>query len=194
MSKYYPFSVALLSCAVAPFLLGAAAQTEPTYGENVYVNCQYRFAAHFPSQPMTRDITHTNGGRSVPARQFYMQQGADSFSVIIADFSNGPAVDAQIIENAAVPIRLRGEVRFQFAEDYDPGIPGRQLNIYESNGRQHRASVYMWDHRLYITEANAMPGDFFALQFEQSITVLDANGTDLDKNGNAPSRQYNCAR
>jgi hypothetical protein len=194
MSKDHPLSVALLSCAVAAFLLGAAVPSEPTYGEDVYVNCQYRFAAHFPNEPMTRDITHSNGGRSVPARQFYMQQGADSFSVTIADFSNGPAVDAQIVENAAVPIRRRGEVRFQFAEDYDPGIPGRQLNIYESNGRQHRASVYMWDHRLYITEANASPGDFSALQFEQSITVLDANGTDLDKNGNAPSRQYNCGR
>lgn len=191
MFKHHRISLALLSCAVASLLLGAAAQRDEVYGD-VYANCQSRFAAHFPNEPMARDITHMNGGRSVPARQFYLQQGADSFSVIVADFSNGPAVDAQIVENAAVPIRQRGEVRFQFAEDYDPGIPGRQINIFESNGRQHRASVYMWDHRLYITEANASPGDFFALQFEQSITVLDANGTDLDGNGNQPSRQYNC--
>ena len=194
MSNHGPFSFALLACAAAPFLLGAAAQRDATYGENVYVSCEYRFAAIFPREPMIRDITHMNGVRSVPARQFYTQQGADTFSVIIADFSNGPAVDQQIVENAAVPIRRRGEVRFQFAEDYDPGIPGRQLNIYESNGRQHRASVYMWDHRLYITEANAAPGDFFALQFEQSISVIDANGTDLDKNVGTPSRQYNCTR
>jgi hypothetical protein len=194
MSKHHRISVALLSSAVASLFLGAAAQRDDIYGENVYVSCQYRFAALFPSQPMIRDITHMNGGRSVPARQFYAQQGADSFSVIIADFSNGPAVDAQIVENAAVPIRGRGEVRFQFAEDYDPGIPGRQLNIYESGGRQHRASVYMWDHRLYITEANASPGDFLALQFEQSISIIDANGTDLDKNVGTPSRQYSCPR
>lgn len=194
MSRHHRISVALLSCAVASVFLGAAAQRDDVYGENVYVNCQYRFAALFPNQPMVRDITHMNGGRSVPARQFYTQQGADTFSVIIADFSNGPAVDAQIVENAAVPIRQRGEVRFQFAENYDPGIPGRQLNIYEPNGRQHRASVYMWDHRLYITEANASPGDFSALQFEQSISVIDAGGTDLDKNGSQPSRQYNCPR
>ena len=193
MSKYHAISAALL-CTVGSLFLGAAAQRDDVYGENVYVSCQYRFAALFPSQPMVRDITHTNGTRSVPARQFYTQQGADSFSIIIADFSNGPAVDAQIVENAAVPIRRRGEVRFQFAEDYDPGIPGRQMNIYESNGRQHRASVYMWDHRLYTTEANASPGDFFALQFEQSISVINADGTDLDKNGNQPSRQYNCQR
>jgi len=194
MSKYHRISVALLSCAVASSFLGAAAQRDEVYGENVYVNCQYRFAALFPSQPMTRDVTHMNGTRSVPARQFYTQQGNDTFSITVADFSSGPAVDAQAVENAAVPIRRRGEVRFQFAENYDPGIPGRQLNIYESNGRQHRASVYMWDHRLYITEANASPGDFSALQFEQSISIIDGSGTDLDKNGGQPSRQYNCPR
>lgn len=187
MAKYHRIALVLL----AGLSLGAAAQRDEIYGD-LYANCQYRFAAHFPSDPMFRDITHVNGKRSVPARQFYLQQGDASFSVTVADFSNGPAVDVQIVENAAVPIRERGEVRIQFAEDYDPGIPGRQMNIFEANGRQHRASIYMWNHRLYITEVNATPGDFFALQFEQSITVLDENGTDLDANGNQPSRQYVC--
>jgi len=193
MSKFYPLCAALLSAAVAPLLQGAGVEKEAPVGENVYVNCQYRFAAIFPSEPMIRDITHTNGTQTVPARQFYTQQGMDSFSVIIADFSKGPAADDRIVENAAVPIRRRGEVRFQFSETYDPGIPGRQLNIYEPNGRQHRASVYMANNRLYITEANAMPGDFAALQFEQSISLIDATGTDLDQNVGTTSRQYDCS-
>ena len=197
MSKFHPLRAILLSCAAKVLFTGAAARSqldEPTYDENVYVNCQYRMAAIFPAAPTIRDFTYTNSGRSVPARQFSAQQGTDTFSVIIADFSPGPAVDAAIVEAAAVPIRRRGEVRFQFAENYDPGIPGRQLNIYEPNGRQHRASVYMHDHRLYITEANAAPGDFRALQFEQSVSIINAMGTDLDKNGNQPSRQYNCRK
>ena len=197
MSNFHAIRAVLLSCAAMALFTGAAARSqldEPTYDENVYVNCQYRMAAIFPLPPTIRDFTYTNGDRSVPARQFSAQQGADSFSVIIADFSNGPAVDEKLGEAAAVPIRRRGEVRFQFAEDYDPGIPGRQLNIYEPNGRQHRASVYMWDHRLYITEANATPGDFRALQFEQSVSIINALGTDLDKNVNQPSRQYNCRK
>ena len=66
--------------------------------------------------------------------------------------------------------------------------------MFLPNGRQHRASVYMWDHRLYITESNAPQGDFSALQFEQSVSIIDANGTDLDKNGALPSRQYACAK
>jgi hypothetical protein len=185
----------VLSGIAALTLLPAASQLdEPTFDDNVYVNCQYRVAAIFPREPTIRDFTYTNSGRSVPARQFFTQQGPDTFSVIIADFSNGPAVDEKIVEAAAVPLRQRGEVRFQFAENYDPGIPGRQLNIFEPNGRQHRASVYMWDHRLYITEANAAVGDFAALQFEQSVSVINALGTDLDKNGANPSRQYNCRK
>jgi hypothetical protein len=50
------------------------------------------------------------------------------------------------------------------------------------------------DHRLYITEADAVPGDFAALQFEQSVSLINARGTDLDKNGALPSRQYRCRK
>ena len=39
-----------------------------------------------------------------------------------------------------------------------------KLNLAEANGNQLRASVYMWDHQLYITEASAMPGSQAALQ------------------------------
>ena len=192
MSNFRPIGAALLACAIAPFLQAASQLDEPTYDDNVYVNCQYRVAAIFPRTPTIKDITYTVAGRSVPARQFYTQQGADLFSVIVADFTNGPEVDENLVAAAAIPLRQRGEIKFQFAAEYDPGIPGRQLNILEPNGRQLRASVYMADHRLYITEATAVPGDFAALQFEQSVSMINAQGTDLDKNGALPSRQYNC--
>jgi hypothetical protein len=52
----------------------------------------------------------------------------------------------------------------------------------------------MADHRLYITESDAAPGDFAALQFEQSVSIINAQGTDLDKNGALPSRQYRCRK
>jgi hypothetical protein len=193
MSKY-PISLAFLACAVVPLVQGAAPERDIPYGENVYVDCRYRFAAQFPSDPTIRDITYSVGGQSVPARQFTAQRGTDTFVVTIADFTNGPAVDEQIVEGAAVLLRARGRILFQFAEDYDPGIPGRQINAALPGDRQLRASVYMADHRLYITEAVAPIGDFLALQFEQSITMVDANGTDLDKNVGTPSRQYVCPR
>jgi hypothetical protein len=194
MAKFRSIALALLSCAAAPLLGGASQLDEPTYDDNVYVNCQYRVAAIFPRTPMIRDFTYTVAARSVPARQFYVQEGQDTFSVIVADLTNGPAVDENLVAAAAIPLRQLGEVRFQAAAVYDPGIPGRQLNIFLPNGRQHRASVYMADHRLYITESDAAPGDFAALQFEQSVSIINAQGTDLDKNGALPSRQYRCRK
>jgi len=197
MPKFRPVFV-LLSCAVAPFLQGASQLDEPTYDDNVYVNCQYRVAAIFPRAPAIRDFTYTNGGRSVPAREFYIQQGADKFSVIVADFSNGPAVDEKLIDNAAAPLRQRGEIRFQFAAVYDPGIPGRQLNIFEPNGRQLRASLYMAYHRLVVTQAEASSADVDAIRFEQSIVLVDKDGYDIDRvnamdgTGSEPLRQWPC--
>jgi hypothetical protein len=194
MSRFHLIRAVLASCAVMSFLPAASQLDEPTYDDNVYVSCPYRVAAIFPRQPMTRDLTYATGGKSAPARQFYIQDGANMFSVIVANFSNGPAVDEKLLDSAAAPLRQRGEIRFQFAAEYDPGIPGRQLNIMQPDGKQLRASVYMADHRLYITESTSAPGDFAALQFEQSVSLIDANGTDLDKNPGMNSRQYNCRK
>ena len=169
---------ALISSAAVPIFSGPAiAQTSPPY----YVNPEYRFAVIFPGEPAATDIAYTtSSGASVPARQFSLGQGTDRLVVTVVDFSAGPAVDVGIVEHAAEVLRSRGEVRFQFADDYDPGLPGRQLNIFQSDGRQLRASVYMWDHRLYITEATGAPGSSPVLQFEQSVMLLDADGKELN--------------
>ena len=74
------------------------------------------------------------------------------------------------------------------------GKPGGQLNIVQPNGRQFRASAYMAQHRLYITQADAAMGDSTALQFEQSIAMVNRAGTDLDRvsANNAEIRTYDC--
>src|SRR5258708_4617651 len=97
----------LLSCAVACVLPTAlAAQERDPNFPNTYVSCQYRMAAIFPGTPTIRDIIYTNGERQVPARQFYVERGADRYSVTIADFTNvAQAIDDQVIENATIPIR-----------------------------------------------------------------------------------------
>ena len=70
---------------------------------------------------------------------------------------------------------------------YDPGIPGRQLNILQPDGRQLRVSTYMWEHNLYIAEAIAQPGDAAALKLEQSLLLLDLDGNPVDTgSGNCP--------
>ena len=182
---------ALASCAIASVLPEATLAQE----DRLYVNCQYGFAVIFPSQPMTREISYTShSGAMIPARQFYNERGADRFTVTVVQFPNGPAVDEQIVEHAAATLRRRGEVRFQAEANYDPGMPGRQLNIFEPNGRQLRASVYMADRWLTITEANAAPGDFNALQFEQSITLVDSMGVDRERNAGQENRRFDCPR
>lgn len=161
----------------------------------MYIDCQNRFAVIFPSPHMTRDIMYrTHTGASIPAKQFYVERGADRFIVTSVNFTNGPQVDEAAVEHAANNLRQRGEVRFQAAANYDPGMPGRQLNIFQPNGRQLRASVYMAEGHLTITEAEAEPGDFNALQFEQSITLIDAQGVDRDSNTNQPNRRFQCGR
>src|SRR4030095_3195566 len=165
MSKFLPIHAVLLSCAVAsitPMALAADAGPVLTV-PNMRVFCEYHTAAIFRAEPKIRDLMYTNGDRTVPAREFYVEEGTHRYSVMVADFSKGgPAIDDTIIENAAVALRKTGEVRLQFPEDYTPGIPGRQLNIFQPDGRQHRATVYMADHRLIITATIAEPRDFAA--------------------------------
>ena len=192
MSK---FRAVLLASAVASISAMALAGQQGTVQTvpNMYVYCQHRVAAIFPGEPMIRDFTYANGTWMVPARQFYVERGMDRYSVTIADFSKGgPAIDDNVVENAAIALRQRGEVRIQFPEDYTPGIPGRQLNISQPDGRQLLASIYMADHRLYIAESSAPPSDFAALQLEQSMLLIDANGRDL--NGVANVNRYACQR
>jgi hypothetical protein len=193
MSKFR--AVVLLASVVASVSAMASAAQQGTVQTvpNMYIYCQYRVAAIFPSEPMIRDFTYANGTWMVPARQFYVERGMDRYSVTIADFSKGgPAIDDNVVENAAIALRQRGEVRIQFPEDYTPGIPGRQLNLSQPDGRQLRASIYMADHHLYIGESSAPPGDFAALQLEQSMLVIDVNGRDL--NGVANVNRYDCSR
>jgi hypothetical protein len=150
----------------------------------LYVNRDARFAVIFPGEPMTREIAYTTrAGDTVPAQQFFVEEGAGRYTVTVIQFASGRAEDRRAVEHAAEGLRRRGEVRFQAFADYDPGIPGRQLNIFETGGRQVRASVYMYDRRLYITEASAEPGDVAAIQFEQSIMLLDEDGGDVDREG-----------
>jgi len=146
-----------------------------------YVSRDYRFAAIFPVKPEFSDITYNNSsGDAFPARRFLSDRDGNRHSVTIVDVSSGFPIDLNLVEHAAEDLRQRGEVRFETDDEYSPNIPGRQFNIFEADGRQLRASVYMWDHRLYITEAEGAPGATSLLQFEQSFSILKADGTVID--------------
>ena len=130
----------------------------------------------------------------MPAREFFVEKGGNRYSVISVAFSSGPYSDRQIVSQELAELSKKGTVRTR--ADVELGLmrPGGQLNILETNGRQLRASVYMAERRLIVTQAEAVAGDTDALQFEQSIALVNHAGTDLDRvaNGNDPPRTYNC--
>ncbi len=202
---------ALAACALLPLLQAQApAPQGEIIGDEIYVNCQYRMAASFPHDPKTRNVTYRDAVRTAPARQFYYERPAGQLSVTVAQIAGGPTVDKQVIENAADTLRKRGQVRFDafvyYDDDKSAQLPGRQLQIALPDGHLLNASVYMADHRLFLTEAVATTNDIEALMFSQSVSMIDQNGTDLDTNpvnvatstiGNSaglPSRQYDCTR
>jgi hypothetical protein len=195
---------ALLSCvAMASSISAAVAQDVAPDQPIYYTNCQYGFAVIYPGlskQPMTRDTGYTIPfyANNMPAREFYLERNGNRYSVTVVDFSSGPRADEQIVEQAAAELRKTGEVRFQAFADYDPGMPGRQLNIFKPNNRQLRASLYMAYHKLVITQADAEVGDNDGIVFEQSIVLVDKDGTDIDRvngmdgTGAEPVRKFSC--
>ena len=167
-----------------------AAEAEP-----IYANCQAGFAVIFPGQPMVRDTTYTlASGMSVPAKEFYVEKNGNRYSVTSVQLPNAPYSDPETVKYAADQLAKKGDVRTRVAVELGLARPGGQLNIMQPNGRQLRASAYMAQKRLIITQADINPGDSEGLQFEQSIALVNYAGTDLDRvaNGNDPPRTYDC--
>jgi hypothetical protein len=184
--RAFQLSLVLFLFAMAPALPGAAmAQIQAT---SVYRNDEYRFEVIFPEEPLVRDVSYaTKDGTNVTAKQFYVERGMNQYHVTVVNLPDGPTIDPDAVEHAAEQSRQLGEVRFEYEVAYDPGIPGRQLNVLHSDGRQVRATIYMWDHNLYITQATTAPGDTAALMLDQSIFLLNADGTEVDTGtGNTP--------
>ena len=106
----------------------------------------------FPRAPQNaRGFTYrTRNGRE-PGRgsQYYLEQGGDRLMVSAVQFSGGPIIDEQEMDHAVATLSMRGEVRFSEKGIYDPGFPGRQLNVFMPNNRQLRASVYMMERQAF---------------------------------------------
>ena len=194
MRKSVLVGIVAMSSAAALSVPAFAAQEEVFKDTNTYASCQDRFAVIFPATPSMRDVAFTTqSGASVAARQHYLERGADRFSVTVVTLADGPALDEQIISHAADILRKKGQTRSDFPVGYIAGVRGRQLLVTEPNGRQLRGSVYMHEHRVYITEASTAAGDIPGLQFDQSITIIDAQGVDVDRGQTGtPQRVFTC--
>lgn len=193
MSRMIRVAAMLAASALVFAQPGKGAQAENEPGLPSYINCQAGFAVIFPRAPQMRSFTYrTRTGANLPGQQYYLEQGGDRMMVSVVQFTGGPIIDEQEMDFAANTMAMRGEVRFREAGIYDPGFPGRQLNIFMPNNRQLRGSVYMMERRLFIIEAVAEVSDFAALQFEQSISLITPEGVDYDQNPGDPLRIFPC--
>src|SRR6476469_5740054 len=114
MVKHYAICVALAS-SVLGFSVQAAApakQLGEIFGDDIYVNCEYRMAAQFPKDPKISDTTYRDGNRTASGKQFYYERPAGRLSVTVVRFNDGPNVDKALIERATDVLRKRGQVRF----------------------------------------------------------------------------------
>jgi hypothetical protein len=176
-------------------ILPLSAEDIAAEDEAIHAYCQAGFAIIFPGQPTARDIHYTTAlGKEFPAREFFVEKGGNRYSVTSIDFATGPYSDRDIVSQELAALSKKGEVRTRADVELGLGRPGGQLNIVEPNGRQLRASVYMAQRRLIVTQAEAAMGDGEALQFEQSVALINHAGTDLDRvaPGNDAPRIYDC--
>ncbi len=164
----------------AAFLVPAIAFAQSESGRT-YTSPDYGFETYFPDAPQMREISYTTKeGNDIPASQFYVERGTNHYFVTIVNLTDGPAVDFDAFDHAVEQMRALGEVRAEVEVAYDPGIPGWQLSVLQPDGRLMRGSVYMYNHTLFITQAITEPGDFDALRLEQSIVLLNPDGSLVD--------------
>ncbi len=143
-----------------------------------YIDRDARFGVMFPGEPTVDDIEYaTEAGLHFPARQYSIVQGSNEYRVTFVDFSAGPAADPVIVENAVNELVRQGELIYQATAEYEPGVESSQLMVSLGDGNEIQASVYMWEHRLVMTEATGAPGTPSILRFVQSITLLEADGS-----------------
>lgn len=174
------FPRALVLGMAATLFVSVAAFAQSESGRT-YTNADYGFEAYFPDAPQLREITYTTReGNEVPASQFYVERGTDHYFVTIVNLADGPVVDFDAFDHAVEQMRALGEVRAEVEVAYDPGIPGWQLSVMQADGRLMRGSVYMHNHTLFFTQATTAPGDFDALRLEQSIVLLNPDGSLVD--------------
>ena len=177
-----------LSIVVLALALSAHSDAKSqTANPVVYANPEYGFQATFPEEPMMREISYVReDGAQALAHQFYVEHGINEYVVTVVDLPDGPEIDFNAFDHAVAQTRATGEVRADAEVAYDPGVPGWQLSVFQPDGRQRRTSIYFYGHRLFFSEAITEPGDFEGIRMEQSIVLLEADGSEVDTGvGNA---------
>jgi hypothetical protein len=170
-------AVVILS-AVA-FLPGAAIGQSWTK----YVHRDLQFTINFPEEPQVETAAYVSAqGREVPAHVFLVDSGTAHYRLTVADFSENIELERGAVAHAAEVLMRRGEGDHnRFA--YMDGLPGHHLSICEPNGRRLQATIYLYDHRLYIVEGSDIDEAPLPSWFTYSLIITHADGTQLNLDG-----------
>jgi hypothetical protein len=154
-----------------------------------------RFGVDMPRQPAIQEITYLSWrGRRMPARIHAVQDGASRYSVTVVNYTSDPDVTDVLgsIAFAATGFRKRGgEVTFDAYQQVDR-VPGHELHIRNADGSQTYVEINLFERRLYILEATVPRNAAPPLEFQMSLSILDASGNrvrfELDACGNRTNR------
>ena len=168
----------------------------PSFGEDYieFIDRAERFGVNFPGQPMVRDITYlSEQGSNLPARLYSVQSASGRYSVTVVNYMT---VDATFVRAsiawAAWTIRKRGgDITYDAFAQVDR-IEGHQLQITNADKSRTFVAIHLHARRLYILEATVPPNSVPPALFQQSLRILDENGTqiryNLDADGNRTTR------
>ncbi len=145
-----------------------------------YINPEYRFRVNFPVEPTEQDTVYESaGGLSLAARAFSTEQDSGRYRVSVVTFPTEIVDVAGELDHAAEPYRLRGEVVHDEPGSYED-LDAHEVNVIDPEGRQIYVSFVYHDQRLFIAEGSVGANAFPPIQFQQSLWIIDAEGTPIN--------------
>jgi len=156
-----------------------------TRRSSFFISCQNRFRGDLPgkgARPMMRQIDYiARNGANLPARQFIVERGDESLQRHRGRISHraGGGRSGHRFRGHEFAQRGRGAVSRPLGE-YDPGFPGPPAQYLPTQQPASCGLRSIWPIITWLSRrANAEVNDFPAIQFEQSITIIDDKGGGL---------------
>ena len=145
-----------------------------------YENRQEGFSINFPGDPKIEPRPYTTAsGAMVPSKLYSVELPTGRYALTFVEMASRPQDEAQAITQAVNALRQKGRAVYDDT-DYLDGIPGHQLSVRQPDGRLMLASVHLYNHRLYITEATVPLGSAPPQQFQQSVAMIHPDGRVVD--------------
>jgi hypothetical protein len=166
------------SIALAAAIMSNAAAAEDW---KQYSYPEAGFGVQFPAPPKVEDSSYRTGdGTTVGARLYSLTQGSNRFAVTVADFSNKPATDSAVVDQAVKALSQNGEIRMNIEARVNRQF-GRQLSVIGKDGSRTVAAIFFANKHLYLLTATSSPpnvesGSGDANRFQQSLNFIGLGG------------------